>query len=362
LNYRIHPAAEMFPRMPGDEFVALKQDIRANGLIEPIWLLDDQILDGRHRYYACQEVGVTPSFREYQGDDAAAFVVSLNLKRRHLSESQRAAVAVRLANMPQGARTDIQPCANLRNVKPISQPEAADMLQVSRRSVQTAARIERDAPPEVFQAVQSGALSLNLAAAVSELPAEEKAIVAASPVEEIKETAKAVVKAHVANNSGNNEWYTPAAIIESARLVMGGIDTDPATSELANQTVGARQIFTAADDGRTQQWFGNVWMNPPYAQPLIGDFADAVTDKYACGEIEQATILVNNATETKWFQKMLEEASAVCFPASRIRFIDPEGKPSAPLQGQAIVYMGRGDSLDMFIAEFRKLGSVMVTA
>jgi hypothetical protein len=100
LNYRIHPAAEMFPRMPGDEFVALKQDIRANGLIEPIWLLDDQILDGRHRYYACQEVGVTPSFREYQGDDAAAFVVSLNLKRRHLSESQRAAVAVRLANMP----------------------------------------------------------------------------------------------------------------------------------------------------------------------------------------------------------------------------------------------------------------------
>lgn len=116
MNYRIHPAAEMFPRMPGDEFVALKQDIRANGLIEPIWLLDDQILDGRHRYYACQEVGVTPSFREYQGDDAAAFVVSLNLKRRHLSESQRAAVAVRLANMPQGARTDIQPSANLQNV------------------------------------------------------------------------------------------------------------------------------------------------------------------------------------------------------------------------------------------------------
>lgn len=86
-----------------------------------------------------------------------------------LSESQRAAVALRLANMPQGARTDIQPCANLRNVKPISQPEAADMLQVSRRSVQTAARIERDAPPEVFQAVQSGALSLNLAAAVAYL-------------------------------------------------------------------------------------------------------------------------------------------------------------------------------------------------
>jgi hypothetical protein len=109
-------------------------------------------------------------------DDKATRALDPRIARRRknemtdgLSESQRAAVALRLANMPQGARTDIQPCANLRNVKPISQPEAADMLQVSRRSVQTAARIERDAPPEVFQAVQSGALSLNLAAAVAYL-------------------------------------------------------------------------------------------------------------------------------------------------------------------------------------------------
>ncbi|MEF8737404.1 MAG: hypothetical protein V5B35_12685 [Candidatus Accumulibacter necessarius] len=63
------------------------------------------------------------------------------------------------------------------------------MLQVSRRSVQTAARIERDAPPEVFQAVQSGAMSLNLAAAVAELPEEEREVVAAAPVADIKETA-----------------------------------------------------------------------------------------------------------------------------------------------------------------------------
>jgi hypothetical protein len=106
----------------------------------------------------------------------------------HLGESQRAAVALRLANLPNGVRAD-RSCANLRTVPPISQPEAADMLQVSRRSVQTAARIERDAPPEVFQAVQSGAMSLNLAAAVAELPEEEREVVAAAPVADIKETA-----------------------------------------------------------------------------------------------------------------------------------------------------------------------------
>jgi hypothetical protein len=97
--------------------------------------------------------------------------------------------------------------------------------------------------------------------------------------------------AHVANNSGNNEWYTPASIVDAARLVMGSIDTDPATSELANRTVGASQIFTAADDGRAQQWSGKVWMNPPYSKGLIGDFAEAVTSKYGRGEIEQAATL-----------------------------------------------------------------------
>ena len=82
-----------------------------------------------------------------------------------LSKSQRAAVAVRLANMVVGGKEANS--ANLQNCPPVSQTQAATILQVSPRSVATAARIERDAPPEVFQAVQSGALSLNLAAAVA---------------------------------------------------------------------------------------------------------------------------------------------------------------------------------------------------
>jgi len=81
-------------------------------------------------------------------------MVSLNLKRRHLSESQRAMVAARVANMRQGTRTDLEPCANLRKV---SQPQAAEMLNVSERSVQHAAKIEREAIPEVTKAVEPSA-------------------------------------------------------------------------------------------------------------------------------------------------------------------------------------------------------------
>ena len=168
---------------------------------------------------------------------------------------------------------------------------------------------------------------------------------------------KRVLRAHVANNSGNNEWYTPADYIALAREVMGGIDTDPATSEIANRTVQASQIFTAEDNGLTKRWSGRVWCNPPYSQPLISEFAEAIASKYESGEIEQACVLVNNGTETRWFQRMMRTASAVCFPRSRIRFIAPDGNSGAPLQGQAVLYMG--DNRQTFAAIFAQKGAVL---
>lgn len=163
---------------------------------------------------------------------------------------------------------------------------------------------------------------------------------------------------HVSANSGNNEWYTPPEYIELARAAMGSIDTDPATSEFANKTVNAPLYFTAEDDGRVQEWQGNVWMNPPYAQPLMSDFAEAVTAKYLGGEINQACVLVNNATETAWFQRLMDAATAVAFLRGRVRYLDAQGNPAnTPLQGQAIVYMG--ERVGEFKAAFAERGRVL---
>jgi len=96
MYYRPHPIADIFPLITGEEFVALKQDIRENGLREAIWLYEGMILDGRNRFRACQEVGVEPAFRAYEGDSPATFAVSLNLHRRHLDKSQAATVGVEL--------------------------------------------------------------------------------------------------------------------------------------------------------------------------------------------------------------------------------------------------------------------------
>lgn len=360
-EYAFHPLANIFPLIDGKPYQDLMADVLKHGVREPVWLYEGQILDGRNRYRAAVAMGVDCPAQEYTGQDATAFVISLNLHRRHLSETQRGMVAAKLANMQQGQRTDIQPSANLQNV---SQSDAAEMLNVSTRTVAAASKIQDEAPEEVIHALESGEVSINLATQFQALPDEVKqeAIAAIAEQEPAKEVMReAVKKAHVAHNSGDNEWYTPAKHIELARAVMGGIDTDPASSEVANRTVKATKIFTAEDDGRVQEWTGRVWMNPPYAQPLMGDFAEAVASKFESGEIEQACILVNNATETQWFQRMLATADAVCFPKSRIKFVDPEGKPSgAPLQGQAIIYMG--GNADAFTEHFCSEGVVLCHA
>jgi ParB family chromosome partitioning protein len=167
------------------------------------------------------------------------------------------------------------------------------------------------------------------------------------------------VDPHVAHNSGNNEWYTPREYIEAARAVMGGIDLDPASCETAQRTVQATRYFSAADNGLAHEWHGRIWLNPPYAQPLISQFVAKLVAEHAAGRVTQACVLVNNGTDTAWGQALLGAASAVCFPAGRIRFIDADGNPSgAPLQGQMVCYLGMAPG--GFIKAWGGCGSAMV--
>lgn len=170
-----------------------------------------------------------------------------------------------------------------------------------------------------------------------------------------------IPQVHVAQNSGENEWYTPPEFIEAARAVMGGIDCDPASSEIANKAVKAEKFFTAAQDGRDKDWGPRVWMNPPYAQPLIAEFSDGMASRFESGQVKEACVLVNNATETGWFQRMMSVAAAVAFIKSRVRFLDPEGNRSgAPLQGQCVLYFG--ENRENFYNEFSRFGIVLYHA
>ena len=164
---------------------------------------------------------------------------------------------------------------------------------------------------------------------------ENEDIVSRSRVLEMIQEQK---KPHVLYNSGNNEWYTPSEYIELARDVMGSIDLDPASCEVANKVVQAKRIYTLEDDGLKGNWYGNIWLNPPYSTDLIMKFAEKLVSELNC--INQAIVLVNNATETEWFSKLVKKSKALCFPSGRVKFYRPDGTIGAPLQGQAIMYYG----------------------
>jgi ParB-like chromosome segregation protein Spo0J len=177
-----HPAADLLPLLEGPEFDALVADVRAHGLREPIVLLDGTILDGRNRYRACRAAGIEPRFEQWtprhEGDRPLAFVLSRNLVRRHLSESQRAMVAARAANLAPGIRGDYVTAASKEAA--VSQSEAATKLKVSRSLVQRATKVLKKGPPELVEKVDRGLIPVSTASKLVVLPQAEQVKIAAA--------------------------------------------------------------------------------------------------------------------------------------------------------------------------------------
>ena len=186
--YPLHPAAELFPVMDEAAFAALVADIAAHGQREPILVLDGQVIDGRHRLRACEQLGLEPLVRQVSADDGDPFglVVSLNLHRRHLSEGQRAIIAARLATLPHG-----RPDANAQ-ICAFTQDEAAQHLKVSRRTVQHARAVLDHGIDELQAAVKGGEISVSAAAELSRLPADTQRTALTKTPEEIRAIAREV--------------------------------------------------------------------------------------------------------------------------------------------------------------------------
>jgi len=155
-----HELANIFPLMEGSEFKQLCDDIASEGLHVPIITYQGKIIDGRNRYRACQQVGVIPDYQEWDGKgDLLRLILSMNLKRRHLNTSQRALIATELANMQRGN----QPNVSIDTFKSVSQPEAAELLNVSRLSVIRARKVLDTATPEIIEQVKAGDMTVNKA-------------------------------------------------------------------------------------------------------------------------------------------------------------------------------------------------------
>jgi phage N-6-adenine-methyltransferase len=219
------------------------------------------------------------------------------------------------------------------------------------------------AEPELLEELDSGPPSILDKIVAAEMAAEYSG---EDPTEEIKHLVAQLPSApsdkpHVSHNSGENEWYTPPKFIEAARLTMGGIDLDPASCALANKTVKAKTFYDKAANGLEKKWSGKVWMNPPYSHPEIGEFSEKIASEFDSGNVEEACVLVNNATDTAWFQSMMERAAGACFIKGRVKYLDKTGIPAnTPLQGQAILYFGK--RVSRFAKHFRQFGFILLKA
>jgi len=328
----------LIPPLSLDELRQLRENLITDGCREPlvIWTEQNLLLDGHNRYAICTAEGIEfgTTFKSFGSREHALDWIDANqLGRRNLTPDQMSLLRGRIYNRSKNPKGGDM--AKYQTDTSSTRETLSERLGVS------PATIARDG------AYASAAQSLGIEADIStgEIQAPRQAIVEAAREvranpERLEELVEELKSPHVAKNSGENEWYTPSNFIEAARKVMGGIDCDPASCELANKTVRATKFYTKDDDGRDKPWGSRVWMNPPYAQPLIGEFCKALAERVAKGQVSQACVLVNNATETNWFESLIQVASAVMFTKGRVRFLDKDGNPGAPLQGQALVYVG----------------------
>jgi len=341
MNVTVDPEfCALIPPLRPEEYAQLEQSLLTHGCMDALVVWGDILLDGHNRLEICQKHAI--KFRtvelDFDGREAAAdWIDAQQLGRRNLTLDDFRLILGRRYNRQKRTHAE---AGGMRATASVILTEAHTAEALGKKHGVSPRTVERAG---------------KLAEMVEHVQAAEPDVVAQGHSAVIGR-AKEILKPHVAHNRGDNEWYTPKSYIEAARIVMGKIELDPASSAEANSVVQAAKFYTAKDDGLKQDWSGRIWVNPPYAAKLIGKFIEKLALSVEGGDVTEALVLVNNATETKWFARLAGVSSCLCFPTGRVRFWHPR-KKSAPLQGQALAYIGEHGK--QFCCEFARFGIVV---
>jgi hypothetical protein len=160
-----HPLSKLVPPMSPEEFDALVDSVRDNGLIDPIITYEDKILDGRNREEACAVAGVEARFESLpEGQDPVAFVLAKNAHRRNLTAGRKAVMADRLANFSHGGDRK----SGRGQDAEMQLDEVARLVAVSKRSIGTVRALKKAEQWELYRLVELGKITLNTAATLME--------------------------------------------------------------------------------------------------------------------------------------------------------------------------------------------------
>ena len=394
----------LIPPLSDEERALLEQSLLNEGCRDALVVWHDTLIDGHNRYELCQKHSV--EFKTVERDfrdrnEALAWIIQNQLGRRNIADYTRGRLALRLedaiaaqAKANQGARTDILPTLVKSSVN--TQSEVARVADLSKGTIHKVKTVEESAPAVIKQAAEKEEISINRAYELTKaletakeanprfyeetvtrghilnLDGEDVPLTKADPTlirvmsseddyERVKrwETHKRNGTPKALQMSESNEWYTPPNYITAARELMGAIDLDPASCELANEVVKAERYFTLEDDGFSQVWRGRVWLNPPYGRDG-GDSNQALWSArlikaYCEGDVTEAVLLINAVTDRHWFQPLWD--FPICFTDHRIRFYDQNGEAGSPTHGNAFVYLGKQTT--RFVELFSPFGVVV---
>lgn len=234
-----HEYANIFPMLSPEKLSELADDIKENGLLDPIIRYQGKILDGRNRLLACEQSGIRPRFDEFGGDDDAAlsFVMSKNLKRRHLTTGEASLIGARYATLKHGTnRYSVDRSADrstpsnaeaaligaryanaktggdhmITNRSPdrfveVSNAEAAAMVEVSEKSIRRAKKVIKDGVPALEEMVKANKIKVRTAATIAALPKAEQDELCARGVDALKKKASEIQAAQKQINEGEEQ-------------------------------------------------------------------------------------------------------------------------------------------------------------
>ncbi len=389
-TYPIHPVADALPLMTEEEFATLRASMERRGWVkdEPAILYKGQVLDGRNRLRAAEELELEPHYedRTNRVDDPVEWVARRNLARRSVSPSQRAAVAV--AFMPA-----LQEQARKRKGKGY-EPEdgepsgrariyAAELTGVSPRLIQYAMKLDAGR----LQRVRDGELTVQTALRELDLPTGQPPTQPDKPVEQAANDPPAIsvedimaaaeqlgdydlglvatklrqrVRANKEPGADPDSWCTPPEVMDPVRDFLGGIGLDPFSN--AHSIVGAEVSWTVADDAFAQDWINldlavpTMFMNPFYSgggEPFDRFVVTAhETERESC-------IFAKGDWSTDWWNEYIRKrAAAVCYWANRVKFLLGGGKFATAMFPNALCYYGSDPA--RFKQAFKRHGHVEV--
>jgi ParB family chromosome partitioning protein len=336
------------------DIAGLAKSIEEVGLLHPVVIdAKNNLIAGERRLRAVKKLGwdTVPAHVVDYLDEATSLLIAErdeNTCRKEFTPSEAVVIGRRLTQLQKPKAEEKQ--------KSGKGDDGSGGRGKKKNLMENCHKVSSTTRDKVGQAVGMSGKTYEKAKAVVE-SGDEEAIAEMDATGKVDPAFKKVT--HVTNNSGENEWYTPVFYLDAARDVMGRIDVDPASCQLAQKFVQAETYYTAKDDGLEHEWSGNVWLNPPYSKDLVQRFIEALFEEVVAKRTKQAIVLVNNATETAWGQSLLQMSDAVCFPQGRISFVDKNGKASnKPLQGQMFCYIGK--KVDKFVQVFEEFGTCLV--